>query len=453
MKKALVLVFVMVVCSLFASKREVAPLIRSVRLSKDKKSMKVMAHPEFSKNYLRWDFFVAYHEVDLTKLDYTIVTAPFIMNVISAVLISGDTYSVEAMDEELFYSIKKLKEVFKVMFPKKIWDGELIPEKLVKNTLSLSPDSEMAVLFSNGLDSVFTSLSHRDKKQLLITGWGQVDIPLGKKKLWQSRKREMVAFGKKYGHDNAFVRSNFSNFRKHPKLEALSSEIYEWRNHAVEDIGWIRLTLPLLVAKGVDKLYIASSDTWTCPVPCAANPFIDNNISIAGISFIHDAFDYTRQDKVQGLSVIKNQLGLATLIIKACAEGVFKNCCACSKCLQTAFGLFVLGEDPKEYGYYASLNSMIEAAQSLDINSLSIYERFQFRQVQKELERCTNEHIKEALHWLLVYDINGELHDYEKGRVPVNWKKLSELFPAISVPTYALLPITLFGDPILKEKK
>ncbi len=423
-KRGVVFGLCVVMQVVFPGKREVTPLIRSVMLSKDKRSMKVIAHPEFSKNYLRWDFFVAYDEVDLTKLDYTIVTAPFIMNVISAVWISGDKYSVEAIDEELYYSIKRLKAVFKVMFPKTKWDGELIPEKLVKNTLSLSPDSEMAVLFSNGLDSVFTSLSHRDKKQLLITGWGQVDIPLKRKKLWKSRKREMVAFGKKYGHENTFLQSNFSSFRNHKKLQKLSPEINEWRAQTVEDIGWSGLVVPILASAGLNHLYIASSDAWGFEYSNAANPFVDGNIKVSGISVIHDKFDCSRQDKIVRLSQIRKELRQDTLCVKACEEAVDSNCCRCYKCLQTALGIIAIGEHPQDYGFNDSIESILNTAKSLDVSKLSYTTRWRLKKIRECVERSNSNDIKQQFKWLFSRDLteNFENIDEIRNQVVIDWK-------------------------------
>ncbi len=363
--------------SLFVQAKQAAiPLIKALEIGSNKRTMSVIANPAFKKKYLRKEFFVEYDDLDLTQLDYTILTVPFIMNVISIVWISGETYSIEAMDEELYYSIQRLKEVFKVIYPKTCWDGELIPERLVKNILVSSVNDQIGMLFSNGLDSVFSSLFHRDKKQLLITGWGQVDIPTKSKKLWSSRKREMLEFGRTYGHDNTFLRSNFSDFRKHSVLESMSPEIHEWRLLMVEDIGWSGLVMPLLFTKGLSHLYIASSDTWDFGFPNAAGPFIEGNIKVAGISVVHDAFDYSRQDKVVGLSKMRKELLLDTLYVKVCSHAVDINCGKCDKCLQTVLGIIAIGENPRDYGFNDSIEKILNTAKSLEVAKLTYTTRY-----------------------------------------------------------------------------
>ncbi len=452
-KRSVIFVLCVFMQGVFPGKREVIPLIKSVELDEDKRSMDVIAHTEFSKKYLRRDFFVAYDDVDLTKLDYTILTVPFIMNVISAVWLSGDTYSIEAMDEELFYSIKRLKEVFKIMYPKTCWDGELIPGKLIQNTMVSSGNNQIGMLFSNGLDSVFSSLFHRHKKQLLITGWGQVDIPMKKRKLWKKRKGEMLAFGKRYGHDNTFLRSNFSDFRNHAVLESLSPEIYEWRGQAVEDIGWSGLVIPLLFTKGLSHLYIASSNTWDYAFPFAANPFIDGNIKVAGISVVHDAFGYSRQDKVVSLSKIRKELNLDTLYVKACAEAVDANCGRCNKCLQTALGILAIGDDPRDYGFNGSVENILNRAKSLELANLSYITRWRLKKIKECVERSGNPSIMQQFQWLLQLDLAKNITDTRRARnqVIIDWKKLSELSPEIEVPAEMCGPRNIWGEPLKKS--
>ncbi len=156
-------------------------LIESYKII-NKNKIVVKANEQFSKQFIKEDFFAEYDEsVDLSRLDESIVTIPFILNIIPVVWFSNETYSIDVMDKDLYYSLQKIKEVFQMFYPHHSWSGELIPKKLVTNTIGSSNESDqpaLALLFSGGLDSTNTSISHVDTKQLLITVWG-ADVKLG----------------------------------------------------------------------------------------------------------------------------------------------------------------------------------------------------------------------------------------------------------------------------------
>ena len=127
-------------------------LITSLEVTRNR--VQVEINEEFKTTYLTSDFFAEYEDpVDLTELDYEIVTMPFIMNVISLVWISGKDYDIDSMEEELYYSLEKIKEIFKVMHPKTSWNGKLIPKKLVSLSSKYKKTKAKALLFSGGLDS------------------------------------------------------------------------------------------------------------------------------------------------------------------------------------------------------------------------------------------------------------------------------------------------------------
>ena len=127
-------------------------LIEQITVKKNR--LDVVVNKEFKEAYLHENFFVEYDEdIDLEKLDYSLVTMPFIMNVISLVWVSGKEYYVDSMDQDVYDSLQRIKEVFKVFYPKTPWDGQLIPRKIVKNEpLRVNTSERIALLFSGGVD-------------------------------------------------------------------------------------------------------------------------------------------------------------------------------------------------------------------------------------------------------------------------------------------------------------
>lgn len=433
MKSMRYLFFFVVLNSCFGQIGKKYELIKQV-VVKDNK-LTVVAHKRFTQQYLKEHFFVEYqNDIDLEKLPRSIILMPFIALIISTIWISGEIYTIDEMDCEFYQSLERLKKVIQVLYPKTPWEGKLIPQRLVSTPRVPFKDSNyIALLFSGGLDSTVSSLFHADKKQLLITAWGQWDLPLEKPEVWNEVKERLVSFAKRHGHSSTFIRSNYVTFFKWEYLNTLSPEIPKWRLYAVEDVGWAGLTAPILYAKGYSVLKIASSDSWNTGYPILANPFVDNALTFAGIKIEHDLFEYRRQDKISFLASYNKKTDSKPDILTVCARAI-SNCCHCSKCLSTALGLLVLGENPQMYGFNVSRELLIEAAKKHvskeDLDFIKI-ERFKGIS-QAALEKGYSEDMR----WVTEIDFESKYQEtYEYAfQQRISWKALSELFPHVSVP-------------------
>lgn len=418
-------------------------LIESYTINKNK--LKVIINQEFSDKYLTDDFFAIYDEdIDLNDLDESIALLPFHMNIATIVWISGKTYEVDIMDKDAYRSLKIIKEVFRRLYPKTKWDGELVPRKLrlnKKQQARKDPSQEIALLFSGGLDSTCSSFYHFAKKQLLITCWGQWDVPLEKPKLWNARKAEFLEFAQQYGHTNSFVKSNYGSFLNHDVLTSISPEIPMWREDANEGIGMSGLAAPILVSKGYSRLYIASSFTWNYPYPSAANPFVDNNISLAdGIQTRHDLFSLSRIDKLSFLSKMIRKNNLEYPRMKVCSGRQKSNCCdKCSKCLQTIIALIALGENPKNYGFDIDNEEAIEKAKRYLQNDQLYWVRWNFLCIQNKLKNMLKDgkRINGNLEWLIYTNLNQNINAKEtRHKEIVYWRDFAELAPkGLTIPT------------------
>jgi len=421
-------------------------LIKEMVVEKSKLTIRV--HDTFKERFLLDDFFIEYEDVDLEEMPQSIITLPFILTMISTVWASGETYYVDVMDQDVYVGLAKLKKIYKLMYPKTPWNGKLIPRKVVstpKPAQQFDENTHVALLFSGGLDSTVTSLYHKHKKQLLITAWGQYDFPLNKPSLWETAKARFIAFGKQYGHENTFLKSNYSEIFNHDVLEQYSPEIPRWRMWTIEDIGWAGLTAPILYAKGYPVLLIASSDSWEYEYPSAANPFVDSTMNFAGIRLEHDLFDLTRFAKMEYLVNYVKTTGEAPPYLTICQQRTVHNCNDCGKCFASALALFAIGEHPIDYGFYTTVEEIrprIEKYLGGELTSFARIERF--NHIQRKIRERLSQGDKSArnLEWLLKIDLLGWLDNtYEKKvQVPLPWKKLSELCPEIEVPAYYLDP-------------
>lgn len=429
-------VIVLTVSVFSASLLSIPSLITSLEIKKNQ--VFVQINEQLKQKYLTNDFFARYDsDIDLTKMDPSIALMPFLLNIVTVVWISGQDYAIDFMDKDVFYALRTIKQVFKKQYPHTNWEGEIIPKKLIKNKPEhlKDPASQIALLFSGGLDSVCSSLYHGAKKQLLITAWGQFDVPLRDPGLWKARKKEFLAFAKKYGHTNSFVQSNYGDFLNWEVLSSISREIYDWRVDANEGIGMMGLAAPILYAKGYPILYIASSYTWNFPYPTAANPLVDDNIRFAsGIRANHDHFELSRLDKLAFVARGAREKRFEIPRIKVCAARTTKNCCFdCCKCTTTALGLLALDENLKSYGFSVAPEKIVEKIKERLNTPLHYWELWNFLEIQLLLKerKKKGENLSPLVSWLLKVDLSKHIaYAHIKYKKPADWEEYEELAPA-----------------------
>ena len=420
-------------------------LIRSVTVNKNQ--LRVSINPHFKSRYLNDDFFVEYEEdIDLSLLDYSLLVMPFVCNVLPIVWISGQDYYIDALDADFYYSMEKIKKIFKRMYPKTRWKGRLIPRKLVQNgPLVPLKDTRYhrALLYSGGLDSVASSLYYQGQfKQLLITAWGQSDVPLGGDQLWQARKKGFIEYAQKNDYSNAFVRSNYSEFLRWGVLDGLSPEIKDWRADTTEGIGMIGLALPIMLFKGYSTLHIASSYTWDYPYPSAANPVVDATILCAdSFRLVHDQFDFSRLDKLEYIAAKMKKQNIEKMELKVCSKPLAYNCCEdCSKCMQTIIGLLVLGEDLSRYGFFISREEALARAKKYVAKGAIFWTSWNIGKSVSYLKKkiAAGQAIPHDLAWLLQIDLTKNCDmKYVRAKTVVNWHDYEDLLPAgLSIPDY-----------------
>ncbi len=405
-------------------------LIENLTVHKNKLSVTI--NKNFKKRYLKSDFFVEYDEdINLEQFDYSIQSLPFIMNVISLIWISGEDYQVAEMDVEVYHSLERIKKVFEIMYPKTPWKGRLIAKKLVAHQPQTKTSKRSALLFSGGLDSTVSSFYHRDTPQLLITAWGQSGLPLEEQRLWEKVQKRMIDFAQLYGHENAFLKSNYYYFLDFTKLKHLSSEIVTWRTDTIEDIGWAGLIAPILLSKGMTTLRIAASEDWNITFGTASNPYIDSNIRFAGLRIEHDLFSMTRFDKIKYLVDLCNRGIVKKPQLIICQKpGDIITCNSCEKCCLTVALLLGAQADPQEYGFpLGPEEAAIEVKKHLTKkDSFMATTLWQYKALQKIVLKRPITHLT----WLKDIDFSKKIpYNLKPGSHSFDWADLDSLFPSI----------------------
>lgn len=426
---------------LVARERE---LIQKLYIKKN--YLEVRLHDDIQKKYLTEDFFVEYEQdIDLEAMPYEIATMPVIMNVIGLIWVSGKTFYIDSMEEELYQSLKTIKKLIQVINPNTKWRGKLKPRKrvsLAKQFAQMHEESRKAILYSGGLDSTSSFLDHIHEKLLTITGWGAFDLPLDQQHIWDDRKEKTVRFTQKYGQASTFLKSNYYDFLNLTVVNNLSSDIDGWRYAAVEGIGWAGLAAPIMASKGCSTLLIPSSTSWEFPYSYVGNPFIDNSIRFAGFTLHHDQFHLTRFGKNEAITRTCKENNLDKPFIKVCQwtqEQDDNNCCDCRKCLTTIMGFLALNENPEDYGFPISAKKAVSHTLTLlkDKERRGHFDVCNFYVIQKYLrERQRNGvAVAEELLPFMEYDLMKVKTSDRKHIRRTEWSALYKIAPIVAIPT------------------
>ncbi len=304
---------------------------------------------EFAKQYTRHCLTLTYpQDIDLQQLPPSIVDIPLITQVIPVIWLSGKAYEIEEMDEDLYYSLIKIKEFFKRFFYNTSWNGALKPQRLIKNSIPAIANTS-AALWTGGVDSTATVLSHLDEHPTLIS--------------FNDPHQHAVAFAHTYHLNISTIYMNHHDFLKLTKLDKATIDISKWFWDTTMGLAWIGAAAPFLYAKGIPILYIPSGFTWdsfifphgqTLEQP--ACPLIDENVNPAGLCVHHDGFTLTRTEKIKFISTFCAKKNITKPQLVVCnyhtvCDTSYTHCNRCFKCYITMLDILAIGQDIQEYGF------------------------------------------------------------------------------------------------------
>lgn len=408
------------------------PLIDSKKIENNRVCYKLSKY--FSQKYINEELSISYpDEIDVRNLPPTIVDVPLITSVIAIIWISGQRYTIDEMDEELYYSLIKVKEFFKRYFCNTLWKGELRPRRLVKNRPPQREDRP-AMLFTAGLDSTTTLLRHFDENPVLIS--------------FNQPNEIAIDFAKKNHFDFYMIEVNHERFLKRSYLNTLTSEIPEWLWDTSLALSWIGISTPFLYSKGISSLYIASDNHWGAHIfpdgnvmQRAACPIIDENTSPMGLKVKHDPFDMTRVDKVNYIATFCQKRNMPKPKLTVCWQLRKKgqsspNCNACEKCYRTMLDILVTGQDPRDYGFELSPDELISRfcafIPKYKMQTRTLYPFY--RDIQEYISRHISElpvEYRFFYEWLISIDFWKMVEELPRPSraLPFKWEDYRDLYP------------------------
>jgi hypothetical protein len=295
--------------------------------------------------------FFSQYEYDVSHLDPSITAIPLLANIAPIAWFAGFDISVKTLDRGFFDALLVIRAEWERHYPKiKRQKSTLFVEELVDNQIGRGGS---CMLFSGGVDAFATFFRHYHENPALVTIQG-ADIALSDEKQWSevvrfNESESMLAPNRKH-----YIKSNLRDFYNY-KVDHLTDSLAWWGNiqHGLSLIG---STAPLTALFGYDKIYIASTRSTHMKFSAwGSMPEIDNLISWAGLTVIHDGFELKRQEKVEQIVRAVTEIGKDTTI-RVCYSDLKKNlnCSVCEKCIRTIFGIVLAGEDPGRFGFTTS---------------------------------------------------------------------------------------------------
>lgn len=329
---------------------------------------------------------------------------------------------VSECDVDFVNSIPGIKKGYIDMYPDIRFGGSFNVLKIVKNDTA---DKRKALaLFSGGLDSHYTALSHSDEKpDLLILRGADISILPKDDAGWNEMLSQVDRLSGTIGSDRLSAVTDFRRYVDYRFLNTWTTDIAgEGASYWVcfqHGLGLIAHAAPFVYLKGIKKVYIASSFTEDDEgkVACASDPSIDEKIHFCGASVCHDGYSAGRSEKLKAVCRWAKEHD-AELYLRVChkrpdlGKGVKdgKNCCRCEKCFRTILSLYALKEDPSMYGfdigdpeeYFGSMHMIVPKwlVRHFNTRYLPVIKLIQ--------ENYTEEEILDSLRWL--YDFRLDEH-------------------------------------------
>ena len=359
--------------------------IKDSKIVEGKLSTSIKATGGLDKYFGSTEFYANY---DLNiHIDESIQNIPLTATILPLAWLTGSNIYVNKLDKKFFESIEFLKNVFKEMYPSAPFSTEIIAEEIVENEIQVE-DSERrtGLLFSGGVDSVFSLLDNRHLNPRLIMIKG---VEIGNYEKYDKYWENVVQIYKEFSiKEKVILNVVETNAREILNIRKVEQDFHKLLKYGTlwarlqHSLVLIPLTAPLSFGR-FDRLLISATHDSTLSYsrhPWGSQPIVDENIRWANVKVEHVSF-IPRNEKIRG--AIKKYLENDRLNLRVCTkrerlQGTNLNCNACEKCYRTILPLILAGINVRDCGFevnettFQSIREFIEDKQ-LDIEGLEAF--------------------------------------------------------------------------------
>ena len=370
--------------------------------------------PRRLRRYFISPSFEVQYDAEIT-CDDSIGNIPIVSTIMPLAWLNGVNICVKSIDVDYYNGIEKIKEDYRILYPKGSFNSRLIADEQIDN--SRNPLlNKYALLFSGGVDSTYSLAFNYDLTPELIMIFG-ADMALSNLEEIEKVKRWYSNFAYENDLDIHFIttnaRENIDMWRITHDFHGVLGSHY-WGRIAV-GLFHAGHTAPLSMGR-FDHLIVAASNFVRRDLddplqnPHGSIPVIDEKITWANVNIKHDGVMH-RQDKILPLVEFSRNHSVK---LKVCLERVSENCNACHKCLRSIFSLLVVGEDPNDYGFNVGQATLEFMKAKLMDGSLSGDIDWYWRRMQSDMPDDVDEVVPglgEFCSWLRSFDLNNAKRD------------------------------------------
>ncbi len=365
-----------------------------------------------NKYFTTKNMYVEYDR-SVEEVPRAVLNISFVASILPLMWLTDTTMWVNEIDRTFYDCIYRLKRAYQELYPNYQLKGRFVAANPVNCEYKIK--RECLLLFSGGIDAHVSYLRNKRYNPVLcnIQGWNE-DLDRRKIDAANADYKDIRAFAKRENVDFEFVKSNFATlvnnleFRKNiePKLGD------SWWHGFQHSMSFISIAMPLAYIYEAKNIYIASSFAIGKPGQCASYATTDIEFKFAtNGGCIHDAFDMSRQEKVQYLVDYQKKNG-KPYPVRVCSFND-TNCCECEKCFRTILEIVAEGGDIHNFGFEINepLKEHWENVFARKLYGFGVEgekKKHWPDSIKRMQENYENIEDKEFVDWFLNYDFIGE---------------------------------------------
>jgi len=264
--------------------------ISSVRASDNKLKVELDISEEITKYFFKNSFEVTYDR-NIEDVDESILAIPAVCAIIHIAWATGADLYVDKLDETFLSSLPKIRRDLERFVPKFSSSGNIHVQKIIANKFN---NTQTALLFSSGLDSLDSYKRNKDENPILITLL-RVDSSNHLVKIDNGIRKLTQKFADQEGREIHFIRSSFWNFVSNDiindRLLCSEFEIKNWWEDIAQGFIALGFLAPLAVSR-IGKVLVASTYPKNFQHLNAWHFLVYNDFSWADVNVVFDGDVY-----------------------------------------------------------------------------------------------------------------------------------------------------------------
>lgn len=398
--------------------------IHSVRKSQNSIFCDVAIPHEYWKYFNTLPFLSYSYNFDVSLIPRQVSYMPFILVLMPIIWSTGLHLYIDDFDEVLYHSLNAIKEKFEDWYGVRLY-GDIVCSNFTK--LARNNVSTKMIYFSGGVDATASAYSLENQFQLALIMKG-FDRPVEEMQSYMTDNFFESIFPLSDTKIIYSVSPNLHNInftKLDEDFHVKGCGMSYWCCYAVGLYTFSNALVPAYFFHST-HVFLSSSYKNEQNVWYGASKIIVELLKTSFCQFVSHGDECSRLDK---LSLIINRRATnkknGNCNLRVCKnKGIPDNCCKCEKCARTIIGIYILGEDPNEYGFKVSMPIFIQwLKKNIEVLKFPCVEDWtEMIDVINHSPKLINDN---TVNWLLQYDF-AKINDIniQKSRLKkrtLNW--------------------------------